>query len=328
MPLSPRRLVLSLLTMSAAALALGGTVQAATVTVGSPLSAPFEPQFCTPAATCTGLMATLPESGAVATSPQDGLIVRWRILKGSPGRQYKLRVLTPNGGLAYSATGTSAPGTPAGEGVETFPTALPVKAGQTIGIDLEAGAEIGFIENNGGLLVSWSPALPEGPMPFAPDSLNAEIAFNADVQPRPTISSISPAKGSFKGGASVAIAGTDFAGVSAVTFGSTPATSFTVGSEGQVTAVAPPLKAGESVPVNLTTAAGTATSAALFKATACVVPKLKGKKLKAARKKLKKAECKLGKVKGDKSADAKITKQKPKPGKKLAPGSKIKVTLG
>jgi hypothetical protein len=256
------------------------------------------------------------------------LIVRWRILKGSPGRQFKLRVLTPNGGMSYTATGTSAPGTPAGEGVETFPTALPIKAGQTIGIDLEPGAEIGFIEENGGQLVSWSPAIPEGPMPFPPDSLNAEVAFNADIQPPPTISAISPANGSFKGGASVKVTGTDFAGVSAVTFGTTPAKSFTVDSEAQVTAVAPPLPARTSVAVSVATAAGTGTSAATFTATACVVPKLKGKKLKAARKKLKKAECKLGKVKGERSAGARVAKQKPKPGKKLAPGSKIKVTLG
>ena len=41
----------------------------------------------------------------------------------------------------------------------------------------------------------------------------------------------------------------------------------------------------------------------------CVVPRLKGKSLKADRKKLAKAGCKLGKVKGRKSASAKVTKQ-------------------
>ncbi len=298
------------------------------MTVGSPLSAPFEPTFCEAEATCTGLMATLPESGAIATSPVDGAIVRWRIVQGDPGRQYKLRVLTPNGGTAYTATGTSAPASPAGVGIETFPTAMPIKAGQTVGLDLEAAAQIGFADENGGGLVSWSPAIPEGPAPFPPELVNGEIGLNADIQPRPTVTGIAPAGGTFKGGASVKVTGTDFAGVSAVTFGTIPAKSFTVDSEGQITAVAPPLPARTSVAVNVTTVAGTATSTALFKPTACVVPKLKGKKLKAVRKKLKKAECKLGKVKGDKSPDSKVAKQKPPAGKKLAPGAKVKVTLG
>jgi hypothetical protein len=323
-----RRLVLSLLAISTSALALAGTAQAATVTVGSPLTAAFESVDCTDTNTCTALMAGFPEPGALATSPVEGLVVRWRILQGSPGELYKLRVLTPTGGNAYTTTGTSAPASPVGVGIETFATALPIKAGQTVGIDIDPGAKIGFDKENGGAVLAWAPAIPEGPMPVPPKPVNGELAFNADVQPRPTITAISLAKGSFKGGASVTITGTDFIGVSAVSFGSTPATSFTVGSEGQLTAVAPPLKVGATVPVNVTTAAGTATSAALYKATACVVPKLKGKKLKAARKKLKKAECKLGKVKGERSAGARVAKQKPKPGKKLAPGTKIKVTLG
>jgi hypothetical protein len=215
---------------------------------------------------------------------------------------------------------------PAGSGIETFPAALPIKAGQTIGIDLDGAAKIGFIKENGGSLVAWTPALPEGPAPFPPEVLDAELAFNADVQPRPVISAISPAKGPFKGGASVKITGTDFIGVTAVMFGTTPAASFSVDSEGQVTAVAPPLKARAEVPVSVTTVAGTGSSAALFKGAACVVPKLTGKKLRAARRKLKKAECKLGKVKGDRSSA--IVGQHPKPGKKLAPGSRVRVTLG
>lgn len=324
----PWLVLTSMLAMSVVALGTAAAAIASPVTVGSPLTAAFAPRVCDSEHTCTGLMATLPEAGAVATSPVDGAVVRWRVLQGSPGRQFNLRVLTPKGGNAYTATATSAPGAPAGEGVETFPTALPIKAGQTVGIDIDPNAEIGFIKENGGALISWSPAIPEGPMPFPPEELNAEIGFNADVQPRPTVTGVSPAKGSFKGGASVKISGSDFAGVSAVTFGTTPAKSFTVDSEAQITAVAPPLPARASVAVSVTTIAGTATSAATFRAGACVVPNLKGKKKKAAGKKLKKAECKLGKVKGDHSLDSKITKQSPKAGKKLAPGSKVKVTLG
>jgi hypothetical protein len=45
---------------------------------------------------------------------------------------------------------------------------------------------------------------------------------------------------------------------------------------------------------------------------ACVVPKLKGKKLKAAKKRLRNANCKLGKVKGP--GGGKVKNQGPKPG--------------
>jgi beta-lactam-binding protein with PASTA domain len=73
------------------------------------------------------------------------------------------------------------------------------------------------------------------------------------------------------------------------------------------------------------------TQADQFTYTACTVPKLKGKKLKAAKKALAKADCKLGKVKKLKGATTKtgkVKKQSPKPGTILAPGAKVRVKLG
>jgi beta-lactam-binding protein with PASTA domain len=68
-----------------------------------------------------------------------------------------------------------------------------------------------------------------------------------------------------------------------------------------------------------------------FTYTACTVPNLNAKKLKAAKKKLKKAGCGVGKVTrpaGVSAKSGKVVKQGPKPGKKLAPGTKVNVTLG
>lgn len=56
----------------------------------------------------------------------------------------------------------------------------------------------------------------------------------------------------------------------------------------------------------------------------CVVPKLKGKSLKKSKKKLRNANCKLGKKKGH---GKKVKKQKPKPGTVLPEGSTVKVTV-
>lgn len=55
----------------------------------------------------------------------------------------------------------------------------------------------------------------------------------------PALSGISPNQGPTTGGTSVTLTGTGLTGVTAVNFGSTPATSFTVDSDTQITAVAP-----------------------------------------------------------------------------------------
>jgi hypothetical protein len=58
----------------------------------------------------------------------------------------------------------------------------------------------------------------------------------------------------------------------------------------------------------------------------CVVPNLKGKTLKSAKKSLKANSCTLGTVKGPRNDTVKS--QKPAAGKTLAPGAKVNVRLG
>lgn len=84
------------------------------------------------------------------------------------------------------------------------------------------------------------------------------------------------------------------------------------------------------VDISVTTAAGTsaAVTSDKFAYVACVVPKLKGKTLKAAKKRLNEAHCKLGKVKGHRSKRAMVRKQSATPGKVLRSGSKINVRVG
>lgn len=59
----------------------------------------------------------------------------------------------------------------------------------------------------------------------------------------------------------------------------------------------------------------------------CIVPRLVGESLKAAREKLKKVDCKLGKVRGERSKTARVTRQSPKPGGVLTGGAKVSVRL-
>jgi hypothetical protein len=74
----------------------------------------------------------------------------------------------------------------------------------------------------------------------------------------PLVTSVSPHEGPAGGGTSVSIVGEHFIEVTAVTFGSVSATSFTVNSAGSITAVAPAQTVGR-VSVLVTTPVGTST---------------------------------------------------------------------
>jgi YVTN family beta-propeller protein len=80
------------------------------------------------------------------------------------------------------------------------------------------------------------------------------------LEPAPTITNVNPNNGALAGGTSVTITGTDFLGATAVDFGSTPATSFTVNSDTSITAVAPAASSVGTVDITVTTAAGTSSA--------------------------------------------------------------------
>jgi alpha-tubulin suppressor-like RCC1 family protein len=69
-------------------------------------------------------------------------------------------------------------------------------------------------------------------------------AFSLAFGPPPAVTGLTPKLGPASGGTSVSISGTDFTGTTAVEFGSTKASSFTVLSPTSITAVAPVLPAG------------------------------------------------------------------------------------
>jgi hypothetical protein len=322
------------LTTTAAVAVLGvwaGSAGAAVVTIGSPIAGPVSE--VTFSADMTVVNDRLGAPGAVLASPVTGAVIRWRV-GGAEGGPLQLRVLTPNPGGTYAATGTSDPATPTNTQLQVFAAAVPIKAGQLIGLNGKKDNKIGAIGNPASGFAKWEPPLAEGQAlaPTVISPLGAELAFNADVLPAPTVSLIAPASGSIRGRTTVSIAGTDFVEVKAVEFGGVPATSFTVSNEGLISAVAPAATKPGPVDVTVTTVAGkTATVASdRFAYTACVVPKLKRKSVKADRKALKKAGCKLGKVTRKRGAGkgAKVIKQTRKPGTVLPPGTKVNVKVG
>jgi hypothetical protein len=155
------------------------------VTIGSPLTASFAPVGSgTPA---TYVETQTPELGANLTSPVTGVIVRWRLLqfRGGP---FGLRVLTPLGADTYTATGTSAPQTPSSTALQTYTTNLPIKAGQTIGIDVpHASDQLGLANATGATYGFFAPPIADGStLAFSATLSGREIGFNADVATVPS----------------------------------------------------------------------------------------------------------------------------------------------
>ena len=173
-------------------------------------------------------------------------------------------------------------------------------------------------------------------------SFEGELAYYAEIQRAPAITQITPAVGPTGGGTAVKVYGADFTGVKSVAFSGMSAASFTVESDASLTAISPAVPAAGVVDVSVTTNAGSSKLAgsSFFEYIAppvsaalpnCAVPNLKGKTLKAARRRARRADCKLGKVrrrKGATAKNAKVIKQSPKPGEVLAPGGKVNVKLG
>jgi IPT/TIG domain/PASTA domain len=327
------------------------SASAAIVTVGSPIEgAPSGNISCI--GPCTFSQNVLP--GATLTSPVDGMVIGWSMVPGSDNGKYRLRVLNPAGGLQFTAVGSSAVVDPFGAGIpEFFETAIPIHAGQAIGLDVEPNGPISIREVPGAHDLIFQPPLGDGSTATGLESSGFHLLFNASVQPVPRVVDLAPASGPLSGGVTVVISGADFLDASAVSFGGVPASSFQVTTEDQITAVVPPGSQPGPVPVSVTTVAGTATSPVPFTyvegsggggggggggsggggpgSSSCVVPKLRGKRLIAAKRRLKKAHCALGKVRKKARTTAKrgrVVAQRPKPGSVLPVGAKVKLTLG
>jgi hypothetical protein len=78
----------------------------------------------------------------------------------------------------------------------------------------------------------------------------------------PALTAVSPTSGPLAGGTTVTITGSGFTGATAVNFGSTPASSFTVNSDSQITATSPAAAGVGPVDVTVTTPDGTSATGA------------------------------------------------------------------
>ena len=306
--------------------------QASVISIGSVL--PKEPTPTKFERVQTLFNTALPEPGATLASPVNGAIVRWRV-QGAKGGPFYLRVLHPNGKGGYEAAGTSQGASPTDEGLQTFSSNLKVRAGDLIGIDPTSGEDmIGVVDVSGASYASIFPTPFEGSVVAQSEKFDGkEVELAAEIQPEPEITAVTPPFGSIAGGTPVTITGTNFSQASEVKFGSTPA-GFTVDSDTEITTTVPRSARPGKVDISVTTFAGTNPNTRFddYVYTACVVPQLKNRTLKLAKKLVKRRGCKLGHVKKVDAPTAKkvgkVLEQQPKPGKILPPGARVRIQLG
>jgi Thrombospondin type 3 repeat len=166
-------------------MAAGAPGANAATTVGSNLASPATASVCGNA--CTVAIATLPAgnqaSGGIVVGDPGGVIVRWRVRKGTEPEvePVALRVLTGNFG---GASGPVEP-LPAAAGTYTFEARIPVAAGQRPAIDLlnpTDGVSV-LAGVTGASSHIWLPPLEDGVgrMPITQATLYPNI--NVDIEP-------------------------------------------------------------------------------------------------------------------------------------------------
>jgi hypothetical protein len=131
-----------------------------------------------------------------------------------------------------------------------------------------------FTVNSATTITATAPAGSAGTVDVTVTTPSGTSATNAADQYTyvavPTVTAVSPSTGPVAGGTSVTITGANFTGATAVMFGTTATSSFTVNSATNITAIAP---AGSgTVDVTVTTAGGTSATSAADQYTYVAVP--------------------------------------------------------
>jgi PASTA domain len=152
------------------------TAQAATVTVGSPLSNPLPSGPI--AISATVRQTALP--GAALVAPFNGQIRGWKVINASGG--WTLQVLHP-AGSGFVSTGSTHSGT-LGPGIVTFNAKLPISAGDSIGLASDsASSTLGTSgATQGASFDAYIPPLTDNTPPRSSSSGDTrELGFNATI---------------------------------------------------------------------------------------------------------------------------------------------------
>jgi hypothetical protein len=156
------------------------------------------------------------------------------------------------------------------------PTSGPIAGGTTVtvtgtnftgasAVDFGTSAATSFSVVSDTQITATTPAGTAGPTGVSVTTVGGTATDSGGftyVTP-PTITGVDPTSGPIAGGTTVTVTGTNFTGASAVDFGTSAATSFSVVSDTQITATTPAGTAGPTG-VSVTTVGGTATDSGGF----------------------------------------------------------------
>jgi len=119
----------------------GAHAQAA-VTIGTNLTGPADEINPGCSVACTVINTAVPSDTAPGglASPVNGTVTSWRFKSVTAGGSIAMRILHPVGGSTFTGSGTSAPVTPNGTvpAQGPFPTSLPIRAGDSVGLNASA----------------------------------------------------------------------------------------------------------------------------------------------------------------------------------------------
>ena len=174
--LSIRPRVAAIGVAGAVSLCGASAAQAATVTLGSPLTNPLPSVSI--AVSATVQQTALP--GAALVAPFNGQIRSWKLINASGG--WTLQVLHPSGG-GFVSTGSTHSETP-GPGTVSFTARLPISAGDSIGLASDsASSTLGTTgDTPGAAFAAYIPPLTDNTAPRGPSTSDTrELGFNATI---------------------------------------------------------------------------------------------------------------------------------------------------
>lgn len=175
-----RRSVRLCITASVCSLALAGSAQAATLTLGSQFQGTIEPTDL--AIGGSTIAQTALAAPLVAVAPVDGTVTEWRFAGSGP--PFTPQVIRPTGGGQYAVAASGAPqeGAPGYAITGPFPLNLPIRQGDLFGYSLSSLGFGGAITRPTAASIFFTPPL--GGSPESPDSAGSglELAVNATVR--------------------------------------------------------------------------------------------------------------------------------------------------
>lgn len=273
-------------------------------------------------------------SGSDYVVPRAGLISSWSTnAKNTVDQRLTFKVLRPLGGERFGVVGHDGPRLLIPSALNTFNTQIQVQRGDILAINpVGSPVVVGCSSSTGNpadVLFDKSGDGADGEAIETPAQVSGfRLNLMATLLSAPTIAAIGPTAGSVTGGSTVTISGSEFAEIQSVTFGGVAAAIFPAHDEDQIQAIAPPSKTLGPVAVVVKTALGAASGSFIYEG--CRVPKLRGLGLNAARKRLRAADCRIGRVSGRRrgARAGLVLSQSPKPLTVLAPGGRVNLRVG